>query len=128
MKQYAIVKRIDNNSNCPGAYLLSCIRTQGHRGVLDIYESKEQANYCLFELAKASEEEENDSVAAIYTAKNWGLFCANVAKFGNMNTQARTNGLKCRYYHDSDVQGFAVVPVQYDVAGEIDYIDTMNQF
>lgn len=128
MQNYAIIKKIDENSNCPAAHLVGCLRSFGRRGVVEYFDTLEDANREIFAIAQRSEDSDPASNPAIWTARTWSLFCANVARLGTCNLRARTEGDGCRYYHDSDVEAFQVVPVVLNEEGDdIDARETAYQ-
>ena len=127
MEKYAIIKIVDENSNCPAAHLVSCERTFGRHGILFYFDTLEEANERLYYIANFTQSKDDGSPHAIWGAKTWSLFCANVARLGNINTRARTEPDGCRYYHDSDVEAWRVVPVVLGEDGEIDARETAYQ-
>ncbi len=128
MQNFAIIKKIDENSNCPAAHLVGCRQTFGRRGVVEYFDTLEDANRELFAIAQRSEDSDDSSNPAIWTARTWSLFCANVARLGTCNLRASTDGDGCRNYHDSDVEAFQVVPVVLtDDGDDIDARETAYQ-
>lgn len=118
---YAIIKKINENAYCPAAHLCGCTYTneRARRGIVDIFDSLEEANNELFAIALRSEDSDPASCPALWAARSWSLFCANVARLGTGDTRARSYDGR-RYYHDSDVEAFEVVPVVIDDEGNID--------
>lgn len=127
MQNYAIIKKVDENSNCPASHLLGCKQTFGRRGIVEFFETLEDANRELFAIAQRSELDDDNSNHAIWTSRTWSLFCSNVARLGTLNLRARTEGDGCRYYHDSDVEAFRVVPIVKDERDDIDARETAFQ-
>lgn len=120
---FAIVKKINENANCPAAHLVGCKykRESARRGIVSYHYDIDEANAVLFALAQRSEDGDPASCPALWGARTWSLFCANVARLGTGDTAAGTYRNGCRHYHDSDVEGFEVVPVVLtDDGDEID--------
>ena len=128
MEKYAIIKKINDNANCPAAHLCGCIYTddRARRGIVDYFDTLEEANAELFRIAQRSEDNDPASCPAIWSARTWPIFCANVARLGTGSIAARTNRNNgCRYYHDSDVEGYEVVPVIHNEDNDIDQHATL---
>ena len=127
MKKYAIIKKINDNANCPAAHLCGCIYTddRARRGIVDYFDTLEEANAELFHIAQCSEDNDPASCPAIWSARTWSMFCANVARLGTCSTAAGTYHNGCRHYHDSDVEGYEVVPVIHNEDNDIDQHATL---